>query len=109
MQSQFKVQHIVQGKGSVPPKGATAQVHYTGILPNGDIFDSSEKRGEPFVFRVGMGEVIKGWDEGFLQLKVGGKAILTCPPSHAYGPQGIPGAIPPNATLIFFVELLGYK
>ena len=76
---------------------------------DGTVFDSSVKRGRPFEFTVGVGNVIKGWDEGVSQMKIGQKAILTCPPEYAYGPKGIPGAIPPNSTLIFEVELLDFK
>ena len=77
-------------------------------MTNGTVFDSSIPRGEPLEFVVGEGQVIRGWDEGICQLKKGQKAILTCPPSYAYGAQGIPGVIPQNATLIFDVELMDF-
>lgn len=91
------------------PKGATVKVHYTGKLEDGTIFDSSLTRGSPLEFQVGMGMVIKAWDEGICQLKKGSKAILTCPPEYAYGPQGAGDVIPPNATLVFEVEVVDWK
>ena len=95
------------GDGQTYPKtGQTVVVHYTGTLTSGQKFDSSRDRGVPFKFRLGKGEVIRGWDEGFAQLCVGEKARLTCSPDYAYGARGHPGIIPPNATLIFDVELL---
>ena len=109
MASQFTVQKLNEGTGPICPAGATVQVHYTGKLTNGTVFDSSIPRGEPLEFVVGEGEVIRGWDEGITQLQKGQKAILTCPPGHAYGAAGIPGVIPPNATLIFDVELIDFQ
>jgi len=101
---------IKVGTGAVATKGQTVTVHYTGWLTNGKKFDSSVDRGEPFEFRLGAGEVIKGWDEGVAGMKVGGKRQLKIPPELGYGPQGTPGGpIPPNATLIFDVELLGVR
>merc|ERR1711872_897396 len=85
-------------------KGQTVKVHYTGTLTNGTKFDSSKDRGKPFTFKLGNGEVIKGWDEGVAQMTVGEHARLTYSPDYAYGTRGYPGVIPPNATLIFDVE-----
>lgn len=92
-----------------PKNGQTVALHYKGTLTNGKEFDNSRKRGRPFKFNLGMGEVIRGWDEGVLQLQVGDKAELTCSADYAYGEAGHPGVIPPNATLVFEVELLGIE
>ncbi len=97
---------LVEGSGASPQQGQTAVVHYTGWLTNGTKFDSSLDRGTPFSFPVGQGRVIKGWDEGVATMKVGGKRRLTLPASLGYGAQGAGGVIPPNATLVFEVELL---
>ncbi len=97
---------LVVGNGPQPTAGKAVKVHYTGWLENGTKFDSSVDRGEPFVFTVGVGEVIPGWDEGVMTMKVGGKRRLTVPSKLGYGAAGAGGVIPPNATLIFEVELL---
>jgi len=100
---------IVVGKGAAPVPGKQVTVHYTGILKNGKKFDSSVDRKEPFTFIIGVGQVIPGWDEGVMSMKVGGKRKLTIPPNLGYGAQGAGGVIPPNATLLFDVELLDVK
>ncbi|GLC43947.1 Peptidyl-prolyl cis-trans isomerase fkbp1a [Pleodorina starrii] len=92
-----------------PQRGQTVYVHYTGTLTDGKKFDSSRDRGSPFDFRLGMGEVIQGWDVGVAQMTKGQRATLTITSDMAYGPRGIPGVIPPSATLIFDVELLDFK
>jgi len=98
---------ISPGDGATFPKqGQTAVVHYTGTLDNGTVFDSSRTRGKPFRFKIGKGEVIRGWDDGVAQMSVGQRAKLVCSPDFAYGARGHPGIIPPNATLTFDVELL---
>ena len=99
----------VIGTGDLAEAGKTTTVHYTGWLENGKRFDSSVGRGQPFTFPLGAGRVIKGWDEGVAGMKVGGKRKLTIPPSLGYGSRGADGVIPPNATLIFDVELLGVR
>jgi len=105
-----QIEPISGGDGRTFPKsGQTAVVHYVGTLQNGNEFDSSRKRGRPFKFTVGKGEVIRGWDEGVAQLSVGQRARLICSPDYAYGSKGHPGIIPPNATLTFDVELLGIE
>ena len=99
----------VVGTGEVAVAGKTANVHYTGWLENGKKFDSSVDRGQPFSFPLGAGRVIKGWDEGVQGMKVGGKRKLTIPSDLGYGSRGAGGVIPPNATLVFDVELLGVR
>ena len=102
---------LVVGSGAEATKGQQVTVHYTGWLMEGGKagtkFDSSKDRGDPFVFNLGRGQVIKGWDEGVQGMKVGGKRKLTIPPAMGYGSRGAGGVIPPNATLVFEVELLG--
>jgi FKBP-type peptidyl-prolyl cis-trans isomerase FkpA len=97
------------GTGAEAKAGQNVEVHYTGWLTNGTKFDSSVDRGEPFVFPLGAGRVIKGWDEGVAGMKIGGKRKLTIPPELGYGARGAGGVIPPNATLVFEVELLGVR
>jgi len=106
--SGLKYEDIQVGKGDSPKKGDIVTVHYTGTFENGKKFDSSVDRGQPFEFPIGMGRVIKGWDEGVMTMKVGGKRKLIIPGNLAYGPAGR-GPIPPNATLLFDVELIGIK
>ena len=97
---------LVEGTGPQPKPGESVRVHYTGWLENGKKFDSHDRR-EPLVFPIGKGQVIKGWDEGVGSMKVGGKRKLVIPANLGYGDQGAAGVIPPGATLIFEVELLG--
>ena len=103
----------VAGNGETPKTGQTCVMHYTGWLyengVKGKKFDSSVDRGQPFPFKIGVGQVIKGWDEGVSTMKVGGKRTLIIPPQLGYGARGAGGAIPPNATLMFDVELIGLK
>ena len=101
------IEDVTVGEGAVAAAGQNVKVHYTGLLTNGTKFDSSKDRNDPFVFPLGAGRVIKGWDEGVQGMKVGGKRKLTIPPALGYGARGAGGAIPPNATLVFEVELLG--
>jgi peptidylprolyl isomerase len=103
------IEYVVRqpGTGAVPKKGERIRAHYTGYLLNGKKFDSSVDRGQPFETNIGVGQVIRGWDIAFTEMKVGEKRVLFLPPDLAYGASGIGGVIPPNATLVFDVELLG--
>ena len=103
----LQIEELVAGEGAVATAGQKVKVHYTGWLLDGKKFDSSLDRGDPFVFVLGKGQVIQGWDQGVQGMKVGGKRKLTIPSEMGYGSRGFPGAIPPNATLVFEVELLG--
>jgi peptidylprolyl isomerase len=104
--SGLKYKEIKIGTGATPTKGQKVTVHYTGTLENGTKFDSSRDRNQPFDFQLGVGQVIKGWDEGLSTMKVGGRRQLVIPSDLGYGARGAGGVIPPNATLIFDVELL---
>jgi FKBP-type peptidyl-prolyl cis-trans isomerase len=107
--SGLKIQDLVVGTGQEAKSGDNVSVHYTGWLEDGTKFDSSLDRGTPFEFTLGAGRVIKGWDEGIVGMKVGGKRKLIIPAALGYGAQGYPPVIPANATLIFEVELLAIK
>jgi len=100
------IDELSVGTGEAAGAGDRVQVHYVGTLADGSVFDSSRKRGQPFNFVLGGGQVIKGWDRGVLGMKVGGHRKLTIPPSLGYGPRGQPPAIPPDSTLVFDIELL---
>jgi FKBP-type peptidyl-prolyl cis-trans isomerase len=105
----LKSEDLLVGGGDEAKTGQTVSVHYTGTLTNGSKFDSSLDRGRPFEFQLGAGRVIKGWDQGVVGMKVGGKRKLTIPSDLAYGERGFPPVIPPNSTLVFEIELLGVR
>ena len=105
--TELKIEELKVGNGAEAKAGQPVSVHYTGWLTDGKKFDSSLDRGQPFKFQLGAGQVIPGWDKGVAGMKVGGKRKLTIPPAMGYGERGAGGVIPPNATLVFEVELLG--
>ena len=105
----FSYEPTTEGNGPVVEKGMKIAAHYTGKFTDGNVFDSSVQRGTPLEFVVGTGQVIRGWDEGFVGRKVGDKGVLVCPPDYAYGAAGAGGVIPPNATLLFDIEVVAIK
>jgi len=109
MADELKIEVLTEGAGPQPKAGQTVSVHYTGWLTDGNKFDSSKDRGQPFSFTLGKGQVIRGWDQGVAQMKQGSTVKLTIPPELGYGAHGAGGLIPPHATLIFEVELIEIK
>ena len=107
--SGLQYKDVLVGSGKEATAGSQVHVHYTGELTDGRQFDSSRDRGEPLDFRLGVGQVIAGWDEGVQGMKVGGRRILVIPPELGYGARGAGGVIPPNATLVFDVELVDVR
>ncbi len=107
--SELIIEEITVGEGETAAAGQSVSVHYTGWLTDGKKFDSSVDRNDPFEFRLGAGQVISGWDQGVAGMQVGGKRKLTIPPELGYGSRGAGGVIPPNATLVFEVELLAVR
>ena len=107
--TELVIEDIRVGNGAEATAGQTVSVHYTGTLTDGKKFDSSHDRGQPFKFKLGGGQVIKGWDQGVAGMKIGGLRKLTIPPHLGYGAQGAGGVIKPNETLVFVVDLLGAR
>jgi FKBP-type peptidyl-prolyl cis-trans isomerase FkpA len=105
----LEIVDIKEGQGAEAKPGQTVSVHYVGTLTDGKKFDSSRDRGEPFDFDLGRGQVIRGWDQGVAGMKIGGVRKLTIPPDLGYGARGFPPVIPPNATLVFEVELIAIR
>jgi peptidylprolyl isomerase len=108
-ESGLRYEDITVGTGQSPQSGQDVTVHYTGTLVDGTKFDSSLDRGQPFTFKIGVGQVIKGWDEGVMTMKVGGKRKLVIPPQLGYGARRMGDKIPPNSTLVFEIELISVK
>jgi FKBP-type peptidyl-prolyl cis-trans isomerase len=109
MAGELQIEELKEGAGAEAVSGTTVTVHYVGTLTDGKKFDSSRDRGSGFTFRLGAGQVIKGWDQGVAGMKIGQVRKLTIPPHLAYGDRGFPPVIPPGSTLVFEVELLGVK
>ncbi len=109
MTQELQIEELKQGAGAEAKAGNTVAVHYVGTLTDGKKFDSSRDRGSPFTFKLGAGQVIKGWDQGVAGMKVGSMRKLTIPPHLAYGDRGFPPVIPPGSTLVFEVELIDVK
>ncbi|WP_437820625.1 FKBP-type peptidyl-prolyl cis-trans isomerase [Sorangium sp. So ce1078] len=109
MQAELGIEDLKEGTGAEAKHGQLVTVHYVGTLTDGSKFDSSRDRGQGFSFKLGAGQVIKGWDQGVAGMKIGGLRKLTIPPELGYGARGFPPVIPPNSTLIFEVELLSLK
>jgi len=107
--SELIIEELTVGNGATAAAGQSVSVHYTGWLTDGTKFDSSVDRNDPFEFNLGRGQVIAGWDQGVAGMQIGGKRKLTIPPEMGYGSRGAGGVIPPNATLVFEVELLGVR
>lgn len=107
--SELIIEELTVGDGATAAAGQSVSVHYTGWLTDGTKFDSSVDRNDPFEFNLGQGQVIAGWDQGVAGMQIGGKRKLTIPPEMGYGERGAGGVIPPNATLVFEVELLGIR